>query len=324
MKKSRFVLGLFLLGIAPIWAQNHIVEIADPTITCFEGTYYLYGTEKSPQQGIPALASTDLQTWHPVGCMEGYALKKGGDTYGDKGFWAPQVLYRNGRYYMVYTANEHIAIAESNAPQGPFVQKNVQSIDADTRQIDPYLFVDTDGKMYLYHVRLFKGNTIWVAEFKEDMGGIKEETLKQCVTATEHWEDTQSYPSAPVIEGPTVIKRGKYYYLFYSANHFMSPDYAVGYAYSESPYGPWRKAGNNPIINKYDVGINGPGHGDLFVDKDNNYKYVFHSHADNTKVNNRRTWTVDVLFSTCDGNGPEIITIDSHSLVPLYLSDEKQ
>ena len=41
MKKSRFVLGLFLLGIAPIWAQNHIVEIADPTITCFEGTYYL-------------------------------------------------------------------------------------------------------------------------------------------------------------------------------------------------------------------------------------------------------------------------------------------
>ena len=78
-------------------------SVPDPTtIRVQDGTYYLYGTEKSPQQGIPALASTDLQTWHPVGCMEGYALKKGGDTYGDKGFWAPQVLYRNGRYYMVY------------------------------------------------------------------------------------------------------------------------------------------------------------------------------------------------------------------------------
>ncbi len=317
--KYFFLLLLSCPGV--VFAQNKVVEVADPTIMYFNDRYYMYGTEKKPQVGIPVLVSKDLHTWDYTGGEGGYALKKGMQTYGDRGFWAPQVLFRNGKYYMIYTANEHIAIAESDSPEGPFVQKTIQSIEADTRQIDPYLFIDTDGKIYLYHVRLFKGNTIWVAEFKEDMSGIKEETLTQCITATEHWENTQTYQSAPVIEGPTVIKRGKYYYLFYSANHFMSHDYAVGYAYAESPYGPWQKAGNNPIINKYNIGINGPGHGDLFKDSENGYKYVFHSHADNTKVDNRRSWIAGVVFSSRGKDKPEIITIDKHTLFPLYLSD---
>ena len=56
------------------------------------------------------------------------------------------------------------------------------------------------------------------------------------------------------------MQKGKYY-LFYSANHFMSRDYAVGYAVADSPLGPWHKPANNPIIHRSTVGENGSGHG---------------------------------------------------------------
>lgn len=57
---------------------------------------------------------------------------------------------------------------------------------------------------------------------------------------TEPWEKTPNYKSAPVMEGPTVMKWDGVYYLFYSANHFMNIDYSVGYATASSPFGPWK------------------------------------------------------------------------------------
>ncbi len=59
------------------------------------------------------------------------------------------------------------------------------------------------------------------------------------------------------MEGPTVVKLDDLYYLFYSANHFKNIDYAVGYATSTSPYGPWKKHANNPIIHRSIVHENG-------------------------------------------------------------------
>ena len=208
-------------------AQNYIY-LADPAIVLYDGIYYMYGTEMKPQKGFPVLQSNDLLKWEvPANAKNGYALEKGNNVYGDWGFWAPQVFKRGDTFFMIYTANENIAIAESASPTGPFMQKEVVELKADTRQIDPFLFFDDDGKIYLYHVRLNRGNTIWVAEFKDDFSGIKEETLQQCITATETWEDTKRFRSPQIIEGPTVIKRNGFYYLFYSANDFQNIDYAV-------------------------------------------------------------------------------------------------
>jgi hypothetical protein len=36
----------------------------------------------------------------------------------------------------------------------------------------------------------------------------------------------------------------------YSANHFGGQHYAVGYATSSSPLGPFKKAANNPVLQK--------------------------------------------------------------------------
>ena len=137
----------------------------------------------------------------------------------------------------IITANEHTALASSNSVYGPFRQDSIRPIDETAKNIDSFLFKDSDGKYYLYHVRFNKGNYLWVAEFDLQKGCIKPETLKKCFDNTEAWERTPNYKSAPVMEGPTVVKLDDLYYLFYSANHFKNIDYAVGYATSTSPYG---------------------------------------------------------------------------------------
>jgi len=289
--------------------QPQPVYAADPTIFYDQGTYYLYGT--SGDSGFLVHTSEDLKTWSsPVGKKNGYALFKG-DAYGSRGFWAPQVFKHKGMYYMAYTADEQIAIAQSNSPLGPFTQKKLKPISGTGKQIDPFLFFDTDGKPYLYHVKLQNGNRIFVSEMNKDITDIISGTARECISATTQWENTAS-TKWPVAEGPTVIKNGKYYFLLYSANDFRSSDYAVGYATSLSPSGPWTKYEGNPIISKKTLKYNGTGHGDLFQDATGNYHYVMHTHFSDTRVSPRKTGLISIKFSG-KSDGPALLTADSSS-----------
>lgn len=273
--------------------QTDTIYLADPTIFLDKGTYYLYGT--SSEQGFLVYQSKDLKNWTgPTGKTNGFALAKG-DAYGSKGFWAPQVFKIGKTYYMAYTADEHIAIAQSDSPLGPFKQKEIKALSGVGKQIDPFVFRDTDGKFYLYHVRLTEGNRIFVARMKDDLSDILPETVKECITATQDWENTAK-TNWPVTEGPTVVKKEGLYYLLYSANDFRNPDYAVGYATSKSPFGPWKKFDKNPIISRNLLKINGTGHGDLFTDQKGNMHYVFHTHHSNAKVSPRATALVNIKF----------------------------
>jgi xylan 1,4-beta-xylosidase len=105
------------------------------------------------------------------------------------------------------------------------------------------------------------------------------------------------------MEGPTVIKLKYKYYLFYSANHFQNIDYAVGYAVADSPYGPWVKQKDSPIIHHSIVGENGSGHGDYFEGLDGQLYYVYHVHNSKTQVSPRRTRIVPVTKQWDDEAG---------------------
>ena len=269
------------------------LTLADPTIFFWEGKYYAFGTSgRGSNNGIPVFESTDLVNWEAVVSNDGFALRKG-DAFGTKGFWAPQVFHLNGVFYMAYTANENIAIATSKQPGGPYTQHDVTAIPAAGKQIDPFVFIDDDGKKYLYHVRLFKGNRIYGAELKNDLSGIVDSTAVECISAAEHWENTGD-SSWPVTEGPTVIKKAGKYYMFYSANDFRNPDYAVGMASSDHPLGPWKKFKGNPVLSRKQTGQNGTGHGDLFKTSDGAYYYVFHVHQSATNVAPRKTMMISV------------------------------
>ncbi len=288
------------------------IHLADPTIFYDKGTYYLYGTvEGNSGQGFLVYTSKDMKLWKiSAEAKDGYALKKG-DAFGNNQFWAPQVFAYNNKFYMAYVANENIAVAESSSPLGPFKQTSKNALSAPVKQIDPFIFIDDDGKKYLYHVRLINGNKLFVAEMTDDFSAIKPETLRECITATEDWENTTH--AYPVAEGPSILKHNNLYYFVYTANDFRNPDYAVGYAVSSSPYGPWKKYIGNPILSRKNIGKNGTGHGDFIKDDRGNLVYVFHTHNSDSVVAPRRTAVVKVRFSKDPNSGLDKLTVDEKS-----------
>ncbi len=287
------------------------IFLADPAIFVHEDNYYLYGTSgNNPNLGFEVFISEDLETWKsPEEAQVGYALRSE-NVFGDKGFWAPHVFHHKEKFYMAYTANEQIAMAVADHPAGPFIQTEKIPLSAPVKQIDPFVFIDEDEKIYLYHVRLTEGNRLYVAEMEENFSAIIPETLKECIIAEEDWENTQNAPW-PVAEGPTVIKHNGLYYFIYSANDFRNPDYAVGYAVGDSPYGPWKKFSGNPILSRNEVNQHGPGHGDFFKDAQGNYRYVFHTHYSNDQVSPRRTAVVKATFEKANNDGIDLLKIDA-------------
>lgn len=104
-------------------------------LPAFTPEHPFFETHKDGCDGIEVHTSTDLVNWK----NEGYCLKKGKNVLGIHGFWAPEVSYYRGKFYMVYTADEHIAIAVSDKPEGPF-EKHSDDFLTEKRAIDGHLF----------------------------------------------------------------------------------------------------------------------------------------------------------------------------------------
>jgi len=289
---------------------------ADPTVFFDNGTYYLYGTnDVAPDNGIKVFTSSDRKIWYsPSSISDGMALRKQ-ESFGNAGFWAPQVFKYNGKYYMAYVADQQIAIASGSSPLGPFYAKDL--IVFNQKNIDPFVFIDDDNKKYLFHVDITNGNKIYVAEMNDDFSAVKLDTRTLCITATEPWEIIKD----KVAEGPTVLKHNGLYYLIYSANNYVSQSYAVGYATSKSIYGPWEKYSGNPVLSMQNTGKPGTGHGDIFYDKSGQMCYVFHTHNSGTTITPRRTAIVKANFEKDNAGGNDILVMDVNSLY--YLKTAK-
>lgn len=288
------------------------ILLADPTIFYDQGVYYLYGTHTT-NQGFEVYTSTDLKNWSKE---QKLALSKA-DVFGEGNFWAPQVFKYKNKYYMAYAADEHIAIAESGSPLGPFKQAVKQPLITSVKTIDPFVFIE-GGHKYLYYVKLDEGNRIFAAELKDDFSGLKAGTEHACLNAVDHpqaWENL-AHKSWTVTEGPTVLKHRGKYYLFYSGNGFKSIYYAVGYAVADHPFGPWKKFKGNPILNKDLIGENGPGHGDFFIDRDGHYDYVFHTHFSDERIGPRKTAIIQGRF--VPDQGTDEMTFDRNSFYFLH------
>lgn len=294
------------VAAADIGAQNEPcqkVPLADPFILLYRGMYYAYGTHAA--DGIEVYTSKDLKSW---GKSENLALHKN-DSFGEKWFWAPEVYLVNGKFYMYYSADEHICVATSDSPFGPFRQTVRKPMLEEEKAIDNSLFIDDDEKAYLFFVRFNDGNNVWVAELENDLMTLKKETMHPCIHVSQSWEEV--WPR--VNEGPFVIKHNGVYYMTYSANSYESPFYGVGCATATHIMGDWHKYLDNPLLQNPD-GLQGVGHSAIFRDKKKNLRIVFHAHHSASSIHPREMYIGSVRFSKL--NGVERMFIEKDDFTP--------
>jgi beta-xylosidase len=320
MKLISFLFSIFILigGFFPgslhdKSAPNSNVFLGDPFVLLDSGTYYMYGTHNS-DRGIEVYTSDNLRDWKgPVGATDGFALHES-DGYGETNYWAPEVYEINNKYYMFFSVEEHMAVAVSDRPKGPFVQKE-PSVLRDHKSIDHHLFIDDDGTKYIYFANFKAGLEILGAELNDDFSSIKEETLTKVLVPSQDWEKSLKEPVGRVNEGPFVVKKEGTYYMTYSANHYASQDYGIGLAHAEKPLGNWTKSADNPVIQNPDTLV-GTGHSSFFTDKNGALNIVYHAHHNNSEVHPRKVFLNQVEFVPSENGRQLKLKIKSPRIKP--------
>ena len=147
--------SLLILAVAStLFSQNPIspmgVYIADPTGRVDkDGRLYVYGSlDKVPttycSTDYHVLSSSNLKDWTLY--LNRFSSKGENDevSYSDGPLYAPDMMYRNGTYYLYYdTSDGSEGVATSASPAGPF--RNGTKIEG-ISGIDPNVFVDDDGQ----------------------------------------------------------------------------------------------------------------------------------------------------------------------------------
>jgi len=138
------------------------VAFGDPFILkAPDGRYYMYGT--SEIDGFEAYSSDDLVEWKSEGRVYQGATEGSWTT---DCFWAPEVYYRDGKYYMLFSSNWkvnpkndlevfRIGVAVSDSPTGPFKEMGDKPLfDPGYPIIDANVYFDDEkGRAYLYFSR---------------------------------------------------------------------------------------------------------------------------------------------------------------------------
>lgn len=267
----------------------------------------LYGA--GSEEGVEVMISDDLKTWKRVANAKYKVALHKDNSYGEKWFWAPEVYFINNKFYMYYSAEEHICVAISDSPLGPFKQIEQRPM-LEEKAIDSSLFIDDDGTPYLFFVKFNKGNEIWVGELESDLMTLKKETLRLCIQTSQNWEKIQG----KVTEGAFVIKHKGIYHMAYSANDYQSPNYGIGGASANTIMGEWTKYSDNPLLQK-PKNLVGVGHNSIFKDKKGNLKIVFHAHKSKTEIHPRNMYITSAKFEKAEDNFK--LVIDPNYETPL-------
>jgi len=198
-----------------------------------------------------------------------------------------------------------LALARGERPTGPFRDLAVPWFDSYGNTIDPNLFVDEDGRAYLYFAEVGREGSqtfakIFGLELTPDLMGARTEP-RLMLEATPGWEIAN--PANRTNEGPFVFRRGRFYYLLYSANHFEDPSYAVGYARATSPLGPWQRSPKNPVLAlNASLGVAAVGHASVARSPDGSEWFVVY-HAHEEKSANRTVRRVHIDRMRFDDDG---------------------
>ncbi|MDP4184830.1 MAG: glycoside hydrolase family 43 protein [Bacteroidota bacterium] len=328
---------------SPFNVENPLpVALGDPYILkASNGKYYMVGTG-GVEDGFKMYSSADLKNWKDEGriyqgnrnnswCIANFWAP---ELYEYKGKF--YLLFSSD--WRTNPTNEQenfrIGVAVSDSPTGPYKDLyNRPIFDPGYPTIDGNLLFE-NGRIYLYFSRCCYKHAVesdvakwarekglfdkieesWVygVELKPDFSGIIGEPrllLRPPVSMNDkqaEWE-SRSVTSGEVnrrwTEGSYIFKKNGIYYIMYSANFFGGKNYAVGYATSRSPLGPFKKADNNPVLQKnVEKGgiVTGTGHNSVTVSPDGKQMLCVY-HGRTSKTGDNRVVFIDRMEIKTDG-----------------------
>lgn len=241
MKTHAVQLAITLAGLCwagSTFATNPLIMdqfTADPTARVFEGKMYLYPSHDIPytpgrgrtnwfiMEDYHVFSSENLSDWTDHGVIINQTNVPWLARY-NFDMWAPDCVFKNGKYYFYFPAGGQIGVAVADHPAGPFTPEPKPIAGA--KGIDPCVFIDKDGGAFLYWAR----GRISVAKLKDNM--VELDSQPQVIT---------NLPTHGLIEGPFVFERNGIYYLTYP--HVQTTIERLEYSTSSNPLGPFKQTG---------------------------------------------------------------------------------
>lgn len=309
---------------------------ADPSAHVYEGKIYIYPShdldkevEDNDNGDQYQMEDYHVFSMDEIGapCVDhGEVLHMKNVPWVSKQMWAPDCAFKNDTYYLYFPARDkdgifRIGVATSKNPAGPFTPE--PNYIPGTFSIDPAVFVDDDGKAYIYFGGLWGGQLEkWktgtfdengtepavdkpalgprVAELSDDMLTLKEAAQEISIVDEDGNPILAGDEERRYFEGPWMHKYNGYYYLSYSTG---TTHYLV-YAISKDPKGPFVYKGRilNPVIGW-------TTHHSIVQFKDKWYLF-YHDSSLSGGVNHKRCVKFTELKYNEDGT---IITIDPYN-----------
>ncbi|MET9225728.1 arabinan endo-1,5-alpha-L-arabinosidase [Lentzea sp. NPDC003310] len=260
------------------------VSVHDPTaVRRADGSYLVAHTGAN----IALKTSTDRIAFRNVGsAFPGGAPWTTAYTNGDRTLWAPDLSYRDGRYWLYYSAStfgsNRSAIFLATSPSGDPGTWTHRGLVVESRTsddfnaIDPDLVVDEQGRWWLSFGSFWSG--IKMIALVPSTGLRADSTLRSIAGR-----------GGGPIEAPTIVKRGAYYYQFVSFDYCCrgaASTYRVVAGRSTSVTGPYvardgtaLTSGGGTEILAGQGSVHGPGHQDVLADVDGDV-LVYHYYTD--------------------------------------------
>jgi xylan 1,4-beta-xylosidase len=292
--KARFLLGATLVSACArpnpqpasparsVVYENPVIagDYPDPSVIRVGNAYWATATSSEWAPPFPLLRSTDLVNWQVMGTV----LPRP-PAWASASFWAPEIAAFGGRYFVYYTARKRggplcVAVAIASTPGGPY-QDHGPLVCQEVGSIDAMPITDEDGARYL--VWKEDGNSkklptpLWAQRLSVDGTRLEGEPT-EILRNDQPWE-------AQLVEGPFLLRRGPWFYLFYSGNACCGRncDYALGVARAPKLLGPWEKNPANPIL-RANTAWKCPGHGSIVTDPAGHDYLLYHAYHPDDSV----------------------------------------
>ena len=248
-------------------------DYTDPYMVKAGGRYLLYTSEGSTFLNVPLWIGTRPGRWQTlVDALPTLpAWAHGGST------WAPDVQRVTGGWALYFTTlvqgidpeTRCIGAAFSSSPRGPFVATDHPFIcQLDHRDsIDARVIVEPGNRLVMLWKSDDNADPSTPGPDQDGLTGIYAQDLSangrtllgqpvKILSPSEPWEGT-------IVEAPDMVQAWGTYWLFFSGNWFDQPDYAIGVAACQSPFGPCTDTDPGPFLGSNLQG-QGPGEASLF------------------------------------------------------------